>query len=100
MFVMFMSDKRLFGFVSKGERPAELSRAGNVIKVPESKAIAENARHVLDVFDRLISYKGPINDAINEGAAAIQRGAGQQAARENTYQRVQGAVAEELRETQ
>ena len=94
------SDKRLFGFVSKGERPAELSRAGNVIKVPESKAIAENARHVLDVFDRLISYKGPINDAINEGAAAIQRGAGQQAARENTYQRVQGAVAQELRETQ
>jgi hypothetical protein len=93
------SDKRLFGFVSKGERPAELSRAGNVIKVPESKAIAENARQVLDAFDRLISYKGPVNDAINEAAAAIKSGKSPQAARENAYQRVQEAVGQELSAT-
>jgi ParB-like chromosome segregation protein Spo0J len=94
------TDKRLFGFVSKGERPAELSRVGNVIKVPESKAIAEKARQGLEVFDRLISYRGPVNDAINEGVATIQRGAAEQPVRENTYQRVQEAVAKELRETQ
>jgi hypothetical protein len=52
------------------------------------------------VFDRLISYRGPVNDAINEGVATIQRGAAEQPVRENTYQRVQEAVAKELRETQ
>lgn len=94
------TDKRLFGFVSKAERPAELARAGNVIRVPESKAIAEKARVGLEVFDRLISYKGAINDAINEGAASIKSGKNQQAARERAYESVQKAILKELRGTE
>jgi ParB-like chromosome segregation protein Spo0J len=94
------SDKRLFGFVSKGERPAELSRGGNVINVKESQGIAEKATQVLAAFDRLISYKGPVNDAINEAAGAVKSGKSQQAARENAYRRVHEAVAEELKGAQ
>jgi hypothetical protein len=91
------SDKRMFGYVSKGERPTELARGGNVINAEESKAIAEKATTGLGVFDRLISFEGPINDAINEGAAAVKRGESRQAAGNRAYSAVQEAVTKELK---
>ena len=90
------SDKRLFGFVAKGERPSELARAGNIIDVGKSKAIAGVAKQALDVFDKLIERTGPLNDAINEGANAVQAGESENSVRERVYNLIEKAVAEEL----
>ena len=90
------SDKRLFGYVAKGERPAELARAGNVIDIQGSKSIAGAAKQALDVFDKLVERTGAINDAINEGAAAIAAGESESSVRDRVYRMVHDAVQQEL----
>jgi hypothetical protein len=92
------SDKRLFGYVAKGERPAELARAGNIVDVGASKEVAGAAKRTLDVFDKLIERAGPINDAINQGAAAIAAGESEGPVREQVYKMVHEAVKKELEE--
>jgi ParB-like chromosome segregation protein Spo0J len=89
-------DKRLFGYVAKGARPEELSRGGNIIDVYESRKIADSSKRALDVFDKLIERKGPINDAINAAAEAIKSGESEQAVRDRTYGVIHDAVAAEL----
>ena len=45
-------DKKLFGFVAKGDRATELERAGNKIDVEKSKEISTGAAQAAEVYDK------------------------------------------------
>jgi hypothetical protein len=85
-------DKKLFGFVAKGQRAQELGRAGNVINVSESQRVADQAAQMEEVFHRLAHRTGPVADALNEAAGKVARGGSTDAVRSELYERVRGAV--------
>lgn len=90
-------DKKLFGYVAKTERARELAKAGNIIDVDQSKAVAETSKITEEVYQRLVRAKGPIADALREGAARWAAGDDEKTVKSETYQKVQAAVEQELK---
>lgn len=90
-------DKKLFGYVAKTERARELAKAGNIIDVDQSKAVAESSKITEEVYQRLVRAKGPIADALREGAGRWAAGDDEKTVKSETYQKVQTAVEQELK---
>ena len=90
------TDKRLFGYLSKEFRAKALERGKNVISVSENQKIAQQAKEILDVFNRLLYKTGPVEDALQDGAARIARGEDFDAVRDRTYARISESVQEAL----
>jgi hypothetical protein len=81
--------------VASKRRAAAVAESGNVLNVDENKRIAEEASRVLGIYDTLVNRKGPISDAINQGAAeyAQAKTKGQRdAVRKRTIESVRAAV--------
>jgi len=90
-------EKKLFGLVSRERNAAELTEAGNFINAEKSGEIADEAKVILEVFQNLRTTKGPISDALNEGARRVleeQADAGQVI--EEVYGQIVQAIPEAL----
>jgi hypothetical protein len=59
--------------VSSAKRAASVSGAGNVLNVDENKRQAEAAEQGKNLYDTLVNRKGPISDALNEGAVKLAK---------------------------
>jgi hypothetical protein len=57
--------------VSSAKRAAKIGDAGNVLNVDENKKRAEAAEQGKNLYDTLVNRKGPISDALNEGAIKL-----------------------------
>jgi hypothetical protein len=93
-------DKRLFGYVAKEERAAELSRGQNVINVEESGKIAKQAANAEEVYDRLSTMTGPLSDALNDAAGRLSKGENANAVKEGLYKQIHSAVSEIIGKTE
>lgn len=60
-----------FKFGASGRRAGRLGEEGNVLNVEANKDRAGQAELAKEVYDRLANRKGPISDALNEGAKKL-----------------------------
>lgn len=91
-------DRRLFGYVSKGDRAGRLGEAG-VANVDTEKAggLAEQSKRIGGVFDRLEQSQGPISDALNVASQRMLQGENPHVVREQLLDAVRRGVETELR---
>ena len=89
-------DKKLFGFVSKGDRASELERGGNKIDVEKSKEISTGAAQAEEVYNRLSERGGPIATLLDEAARKLadRENAGQ--VKSDAYSRVRTEISQTL----
>lgn len=87
-------DKRLFGYVTAGNRAEGLARAGNVIDVEGSRKIADESARLGEVFTQLYSRKGPISDALTEAARRVANGEKPKDLVEQLYPSIHQAIRE------
>lgn len=89
-------DRKLFGFVTKGTRAADLAKGGNVIDTATSKAIADEAKQAEAVFGQLAHAAGPVASAINAAAVELASGKKPDAVRTTLLAAVKAALATEF----
>ena len=89
-------DKKLFGFVAKGDRATELARAGNKIDVEKSKEISTGAAQAEEVYNRLSERGGPIAGILEEAARKLADGSNAATVKSDAYSRVRREVSETL----
>jgi hypothetical protein len=82
-------DQKAFG--NAGRNAARLKRVGEV-NAAEAKEISRAAAEAKFVFDKLSTAKGPVSDALNEGAQRINAGEKPEAVADAMYDRVLDAV--------
>ena len=94
-----LSDKRLFGIVSKEEKATRLRKAGNIITPEENKKLSEEAGKLATVLNQLASHKGPINDTINEYAKELANAVDKtqrDTAKQSFFESVQDVIRQEV----
>ncbi len=87
-----------FKAVASERRAGVVGAAGNVLDVEGNKKTAEANAQTLAIFDKLVNSRGPISDALNEGAKLYAQAKGKKAkdaARNETIKAVRAAVAQE-----
>lgn len=89
-------DKKLFGFVSKGERAEELERGNNIIDVNASKALADEAAQGEEVYNKLSERAGPIADELDKASARLAGGENANAVKQEAYSTIRQALSEAL----
>ena len=89
-------DKKLFGFVAKGDRATELARAGNKIDVEKSKEISTGAAQAEEVYNRLSERGGPIAGILEEAARKLADGDNAATVKQDAYSRVRAEVSKTL----
>lgn len=91
-------DKKLFGFVAKGDRAEELKRAGNKIDVEKSQEISTGAAQAEEVYNKLSSRGGPISAILDESARQLADGENAGKVKSDAYARVRREVSKTLGE--
>lgn len=68
------ADRKLFSYVTRGERATELQRGGNVIDTEQSGRLAEVSAILGEAFAREAHSAGPVGSAITQAAQRVARG--------------------------
>ena len=89
-------DKKLFGFVAKGDRASELERGGNKIDVEKSKEISTGAAQAEEVYNKLSSRGGPIASILDEAARKLADGESPATTKSDAYTRVRAEISQTL----
>jgi len=89
-------DKKLFGFVAKGERAVELERGGNKIDVEKSKEISTGAAQAAEVYEKLSTKGGPISDILNRSAARLADGENAATVKADAYEQTRAEISKLL----
>ena len=90
-------DRRLFGFVSRGDRAEALKAGGNVIDAEKSGGIARSAAEMEGVYTILSNMTGPISTALNESAVKLkQNPKNRKEIQESLYGKIKSGIASEL----
>lgn len=89
-------DKKLFGFVSKGDRAAELERGGNKIDVEKSQQISTSAAQAEEVYNLLSARGGPIANILDEAARKLADGETAATVKSDAYSRIRAEVSQTL----
>jgi hypothetical protein len=89
-------DRKLFGYVSNEGRASELQRAGNKLDTGKNRAIAESAAQAEAVYDKLKTFAGPINNALQSAAEQLAAGKDANAAKQQAYSAIRKAVSDTL----
>ena len=87
---------------SSDRRAEVLAEHGNILDVEQNRKLAGEHGQSLAIFDKLVNSRGPISDALNEGAKEQAKAKGKKAkdaARNNTVAAVQRAVELEASRT-
>lgn len=90
------ADKKLFGFVTKGTRAAELERGGNVIDAETSGQIARESAILEEVFNSEAHAAGSVGSAITEAARRVANGEPVRKVVDSIYEPVREAVREAI----
>lgn len=91
-------DKRLYGYIAKEGRAAELEKAGGTkIDVDAAREIAEGSATAEEVFDRLSTRSGPIAEAVTSAARRVAQGEDIKTVLGETYDAIRAGVDAEQR---
>lgn len=89
-------EKRLFSIVGKSKAAQDLAKAGNEIKVEESKEVADVAEKALSAFDQEKMLTGKVSTLLNQAA---ERLAGNQKGQDKIIKETYEQVLDELQKT-
>jgi hypothetical protein len=89
-------DKRLFGFVAKEGRAAELERAGNKIDVAKNKEISTGAAQAEEVYNKLSGYAGPVANALESSAQRLANGDNPNVVKQEAYRDIRAEISKTL----
>jgi hypothetical protein len=89
-------DKKLFGFVSKGERAQELERGNNIIDVNTSRTLAEEATQGEEVYNKLSERAGNVASALDEAARKLANGENANVVKQQAYDKVRAEISSAL----
>jgi hypothetical protein len=90
-------ERRLFGFVARGDRAAQIEGQGaGRIDTARSGDLASAAAQAEEIYTRLSSRSGPVSEALNDAARRLKQGEKLDALRQQLYARVRDAVAGEI----
>lgn len=90
------ADRKLFGYVTRGERATELQKAGNVINVDESARLAQTSAIFAEAFTREAHAAGPVGSAITQAARRVASGEKTKAVVDDIFEPVRQALQEAL----
>jgi 2'-5' RNA ligase len=87
-------EKRLFGSVSDENKAERLGKAGNKIDAAKNAEIAQQAAQAHELYDKLSTRSGEIDDILNEAASGLAKGkAGVKA---DAYERIRESLSKAL----
>src|SRR5664280_2334960 len=90
-------DRKLFGYVANEGRAAELQKVGNRLDTDKNRSIAESAQQAESVYDKLKTFAGPINKALQSAAEKLASGKDDpNAAKQEAYTAIRKAVSDTL----
>jgi len=89
-------EKRLFGAVSNVQAAERLGEAGNVIKADANAQVALNARQGMELYDKLSTTAGPIDEVLNRAAGEIADGKPVAEAKQQAYREIKQHLTEAL----
>lgn len=89
-------DKKLFGYVAKGNRAEELARGGNQINVSSSAEIAKTSAILEEAFNREAHAAGDVGRAITEAARRIANGEKLKSVVDDIYEPIRSSVEASL----
>jgi hypothetical protein len=89
-------ERRLFSHVSDQSRADQLGAAGNLIKAKDNATIAERAAQAQELYDRLSSRTGAVDDILNRAAGRLAKGDDSNAVKREAYNSARAALAETL----
>lgn len=89
-------DKKLFGYVAKGNRAEELARGGNQINVSSSAEIAKTSAILEEAFNREAHAAGDVGRAITEAARRIANGEKLKNVVDDIYEPIRSSVEASL----
>ena len=90
-------EKRLFGVVSSQAAAERLGAAGNVIETAKNQEVTQRAKQVQDLYDRLSTVSGPIDQALNAAARSIAEGENARSVYERTYRSIRDELEQQIR---
>jgi hypothetical protein len=89
-------ERRLFAGVSKENKVAPLAQAGNTINTTENAKIAAGAAQAQELYDRLSTRAGPLDDILNRGAADLAAGKDANGVKSAAYEQARAALSKTL----
>src|SRR6185437_14144591 len=89
-------EKRDFSSVADESKASRLARAGNKINAGKNAVRAKSAEQALEVYDRLSSRAGPIDDILNRAAKELANGANPATVKRDAYEQARTALAEAI----
>lgn len=91
-------EKRLFGSVADEGKAGRLAEGGNKINAAKNRQIAESAAQAQELYDRLSTKAGTVDEILSRSAQALARGEAPAAVKQRSYDEVRRALSETLRE--
>lgn len=91
-----VQDKRLFGVVSEAKGARKLGEAGNVIRAEENARIALATAQAIELYDKLSTRAGAINDVLTRAADDLAAGGEPDATKRRAYTAIREAIAREV----
>ena len=89
-------ERKLFAHVSDEGRAEQLGAAGNLIKAKTNAGIAERAGQAQELYDRLSTRVGAVNDLLDRAAAKLAKGDDSNVVKREAYTATRTALAEAL----
>ena len=87
-------EKGLFGSVSDENKAERLGKVGNKIDAAKNAEIAQQAAQAHELYDRLSTRTGEIDDILNEAASELAKG--KAGVKTDAYERIREALSKAL----
>lgn len=91
-------EKRLFGSVADESKAGRLVAGGNKINAAKNRAIAESAAQAQELYDRLSTKAGNVDDILSRAAQDLAEGSNPAQVKQRTYEAIRGSLSETLGE--
>ena len=89
---VFSTDARTFGAVTRSGRPAALAKGNTVVDVGRAQEIVQESNTLLEMFQRTVNFKGPINDIVRDSAAQVVNNGNKQEIYNAALNRIREAI--------
>ena len=91
-------ETRLFGTVANEGAAGRLAAGGNRINASKNREIAGAASQAQELYDRLSTRAGDVDDILSRGAQALAKGENPSAVKQTAYEETRAALSQTLKQ--
>jgi hypothetical protein len=89
-------ERRVFSSASTPRAAEQLGSVGNVIKTEANARVAQEAAQAQEVYDKLKTSAGPVNDVLDASARQLAQGAPAAQLKNDAYERIRQVLTETI----